>query len=479
MHAPPARKLIVAACCAVLVCISACAHTSPPATEQLQSFHEFKLRNGIRVVVRQNPMSRMHSIVLNIKGGTGAVAPGKAGLDSIALQLMCSASERYPDTVRRDIIKRTSSAIQARCNLDFATIQLQTIDTYFAETFDLFLDLIIRPAFPPELFRELVTNAVNAYHSELTDGYARASRAANQSFFEGHPYLAYLQTPATLTGLTLQEVQDFYRSTLVAQRLTIFASGNFNLDALQGRLNETVGSLPEGSPAPAVPARFENSGRARLLLDGTARLSPDASYLRGNVAIIPPNHPDYYALELAGRVLTDIMNDILRTRNALVYSAWAGMFNKKANFGTLAAYRTSDPLKALELTAAAIDVAAQGKSVSPYSQKDIPGIYIDIDKALGFYKVSFSTEYFSGIQDNAAVALSMATAYNTHGDYRHFLKSTDMVNRISANDIVRVVNRYLKQGHITWALSAHPDTITALKKNSAALPPYEIVTLPQ
>jgi zinc protease len=478
MHAPIAHKLVIAAWCAALVCISACTHAPVPLAEQLQSFHEFKLRNGVRVVVRQNPLSRMHSIVLNIKGGVGAVAPDKAGLDTIALQLMCSASERYTDTERRDLLKRTSSAIQARCDLDFATVQLQTIDTYFTDTFDLFLDLIMRPAFPQNLFRELVTNAVNAYRSELTDGYARASRAANQAFFREHPYQAFLQTPATLSSITMQDVQDFYRRTMVAQRLTIFASGNFNLDALQERLNATIGTLPGGDAAPAVPSRFKHSGRARLLLDSAANLSPGAAYLRGNLAIVPPDHADYYALELAGKVLSDIMNDLLRTRNALVYSAWAGMFNKKANYGNLSAYRTSDPLKTIELITAAIDVAAQGKCVSPYSQKEVPGTYIDIDRALGFYKVSFSTEYFSGIQENAAVALSMAAAHNTHGDCRQFLTGTDMVNRVSTDDIVRVVKRYLKKGRITWALSAHPDTLAAVKKKSAALSAYEIVTLP-
>ena len=101
------------------------------------------------------------------------------------------ASERYPDSERRDILKRTSSAITTHTDLDYSTIQMQTIDTHFAQTFDLFLNLIMQPTFPPELFRETVTNAVNAYRSNLTDGYARASRVANQTFFEGHPYAAF------------------------------------------------------------------------------------------------------------------------------------------------------------------------------------------------------------------------------------------------------------------------------------------------
>ncbi len=467
-------------CCAALLGLNACVHQLP-GSKPLQTFHDFRLDNGIKVTVRHNPMSRVHAIVLYLRGGTAAVAPEKAGLDRIALQLMCMASERYTDSERREILKQTASVIEARNDLDFATIHMQTIDVHFARTFDLYLDLMTRPAFPQKLFEEQVTNALNAYRSSLTDGYARVSRVANQAFFNGHPYEAYLETPETLSGLTLQDMRDFYRSTMVAQRLTVFASGNFNVDALREQLNATIGSLPRGNAAPAAPGRFARKARARLLLDSSVHLSPDASYLRGNVATVPPQHADYWPLQLAGKILTDIMNDILRTRNALVYSTWAGMHSKQANYASLSAYRTSDPLKTIELITAAVDMVAQGKCVSPYSQKDlpIPGTYIEIDKALGFYRQAFSTEYYAGMQDNTAVALRMAAAHNSHGDSRQFLASMDKVNQVSARDISRVVKRYLKKDRIIWALSAHPDTIADVKNNHRIpIPEYENATLP-
>jgi len=480
MHLRITHTFFFIACWAALLGLNACAHT-PAGSKPLQTFHEFRLDNGIKVNVRQNPMSRVHSIVLNISGGSSAIAPEKAGLDRIGLQVLCMASERYTDSERREILKQTASVIEARSDLDFATLHMQTIDIHFARTFDLYIDLIMRPAFPQKLFEEQVTNALNAYRSSLTDGYARVSRVANQTFFADHPYQAYLESPATLARLTLQDVRDFYRSTMVAQRLTVFASGNFNLDALREELNATIGSLPQGTAAPAAPRRFPASARSRLLLDSSNHLSPETSYLRGNVATVPPQHRDYWPLELTAKILTDTMNDILRTRNALVYSAWTGLYSKQANYASLSAYRTSDPLKAIELITAAIDIVAQGKCVSPYIQKDlpIPGMYIDIDRALGVYRESFFTEYFAGMQDNTAVALRMAASYNSHGDCRQFLDSMEKVKKVTARDIVRVVNRYLKKGHITWALSAHPDTIAAVKSShSAAVPPYENATLP-
>ena len=50
--------------------------------------------------------------------------------------------------------------------------------------------------------------------------------------------------------------------------------------------------------------------------------------------------------------------------------------------------------------------------------------------------------------------------------YLLFLYSVDRVNRISARDIVRVVKRYMKKDAITWALSAHPDTIADIRKKN-------------
>jgi len=447
-------------------------------TKKSQAFHEFQLNNGIKVFVRQNPVNRMHSIVLNINGGAGTVDPSKAGLDKITMQLLCKASKNYPDSKRREILKRTSSTITSQANLDFSTVQLKTIDTHFAQTFDLFLDLILQPTFPRELFQETITNAINAYRSDLTDGYARASRIANRSFFAGHPYASYLDTPSTLSGLSLQDVQSFYRQTFVAQRLTVLAAGNFNLGALEERLNATLGSLPKGFNAPAAAKRFRHKEPTRLLLDSNKQLNPDVSYLRGNFAIASPNQSDYWPLKLAGKLLSDIMHDLLRTRNGLVYSTWTAMFNKKANYGTLSAYRTSDPVKAIELITGAIGVVAQGKCVSPYSQKNIPGTYIEIEKALGFYKTSFKTKYYAGLQDSAAIALRMTEAYNNYGDCRQFLHTIDKIDQTSARDIVRVVKRYLKKGSLTWGLSAHPDTIETIKKNkNPAVPAYESIRL--
>jgi predicted Zn-dependent peptidase len=126
LHVPIVHTSIITTL--LLICLSACVQQQP-VTENLQSFHEFKLRNGMQVFVRQNPLSRMNSIVLSINGGASAIPVQKAGLGKIALQLMCMASERYPDSTRRDLLKRTSSTINAQTGLDFATVQMQTIDT--------------------------------------------------------------------------------------------------------------------------------------------------------------------------------------------------------------------------------------------------------------------------------------------------------------------------------------------------------------
>ncbi len=56
-----------------------CAHNSGFITENLKTFHEFKLKNGIPVVVKISKQSRIKSVVLTLQGGKGLVPKEKAG----------------------------------------------------------------------------------------------------------------------------------------------------------------------------------------------------------------------------------------------------------------------------------------------------------------------------------------------------------------------------------------------------------------
>ncbi len=446
--------------------------------ENLKTFHEFRLKNGIPVVVKIARHSRTKSLVLVINGGKALVPAEKAGLDKLTQQLMRMESKKYSDVKRRTILKKTSSSIGASDGLDYTHYNLKTIDKYFNETFDLYADLLVNPSFPEKLFRETVTNLKNRYRSDLTDGYARVSLALNRSFFSGHPYCSYLFNVETIDNITLEDIKAFYRENYVASRMTLFAAGDFEIHSLKNRLDDAFGSIPQGTGFDAVPQKFAGSQGAPLILDPYADLKKETSYVRANFEVIPVTHKDYWALVLASSMVSEIMTDLIRTKNSMVYSVWSNVFGKRSNYASISAYRTNNPEKVVNLIKESIDIAAAGKCVSPYRGSGNNDEYVPIAEGLGFYKTSFATNFYTGLQTNASIAMKMADSYIHFRDYTNYLRVMSKIQAVSAEEVQRAVVRYIKNSDKVWAITAHPDTVEQIKKDHKAYASsYRVINL--
>jgi predicted Zn-dependent peptidase len=462
-----------------IVLTLSCAHTNSSfITENLKTFHEFKLQNGIPVVVKISKQSRLRSVVLTLQGGKDLVPEEKAGIDTVTLKLMNMESKKYSEISRRTILKKSSASIGVSDAIDFSSYTLKTIDSYFDKTFDLYADLFLNPAFSQKYFDEIITNMKNSCRSDLTDGYARVSKALNLSFFKDHPYFSYLYNIETLENIKLEEVKAFYSQNYVASRIAIFAVGNFDIKELKSKLDESFGHLKNGKPFDTPEKSFAIQEPLPLILDSYKELNKGASYVRGNFATVPVTHPDHWAIGIASNILSDILQNIIRTKNSMVYSVWSNNNGKKSNYANISAYRTNDPIKVIDLIKESIDIAASGKCLSPYKGDGGKEDYIPISAGLEFYKASSSTKYFSGLRTNQAIASRMAGSYMSTGDYTSYLKTMDNINAVTAGEVKTAVRKYFKNNNIWWAVTAHPDIIKELKDNHLSYSPeYKISDL--
>ncbi len=455
---------------AILLVSTACMHT-PTQQAQPDTFHTFTLSNGIPVFVNITTHSRTKALVCTMQGGKKLVPPDKAGLDRIAFKLMSMESNNYSDLQRRSLLKKTSAEINASDGLDFSLYYLKTIDTYFDEIFDLYADLFQKPAFPEKLFAEVVTNMKNNYRSDLTDGYARASKAVNTTFFKGHPYASHLYTLDTLDAITLDDVKTFYKKNKTASRMAFFAAGNFNIKRLRKKLDSAFGSIEGRSSASSMTPPLQLKEIPPLILDPYTELNRNVAYVRGNFPTVPYTHPDYWALKLGANITSDIMNDLIRTKNSLVYSVWTHLYGNQANYANISAYRTSDPVKVMELVQESIEIVSSGKCLSPYQRDGQSGDYVPVAEGLDFYKRSFSTKFYSGLQETGSIARKMAGSYMLTGDPAAYLQVINRINAVQPEDVARVSRAYIKASHKCWAVSAHPEMIEKVQNRHAAFAP--------
>lgn len=468
----PAHERFRAAgrCLLLVLCLGACAR-NVPVPHHPPVCTTFTLANGIRVFVQPAPHRRTCSIVCALAGAKQLLPPDRAGLDSAMLRLMAMQSRHYSDVERRALLKRTSAKISAAEGLDWCSYSLKTIDTYFDETFALYSDLLCDPVFPEALFDEVITSMRNEHRSELADGFSRVSRAVNRTFFADHPYAGHLETAASLQRITREDLISFYARLVRANRITVFVAGNFDTAALREKFETTLGTLPRSDAPPAPVGHLAKPAGQVLLLDSYDGLRPDVAYVRGNLPALPGTHPDYWALALATHMLTDGVANLVRTRNGLVYSAWAHLFERHANYATIALYRTSDPAAAVHLVHRSIETLAGGRCLAPVPDEITGDGYVPIAEALEVYTRAVATDFYSGLQTTDSIAHQMAASFALTGDPLDYLQVMDRVAAVRPEQITRVADEHLLKNRITWAVSAHPDTIAALRAAPYAFAP--------
>jgi predicted Zn-dependent peptidase len=337
----------------------------------------------------------------------------------------------------------------------------------------------MNPTFPETLFHEVITNLKNSHRSDLTEGYARVSYAVNSAFFSRHPYRGYLCSLDSIDAITRKDVVSFYRTRMRRQNIRICAAGSIDRRRLEQKLNSTFGAL-QLSGAASLPPVEPLAGPAAdlLMLDAYEGLKKDVAYVRGNIVCVSAESPQYWPLVLGADIVSDIMSTIIRTKHGLVYSVWAHPYNHRANYANISAYRTSDPVKLIGLIEKAIEIAAGGNCPNPHPDNADAREFVPFEEGLRYYKSTFSTRYYSGLQTPLSIAQKMASSWIQTGDYRQYLYVMERIRRATPEAVAEAVKNYFHDVPVCWAVTASPELIERVERNANLFAPsYSRITL--
>jgi zinc protease len=285
--------------------------------------------------------------------------------------------------------------------------------------------------------------------------------------FAGHPYLAdFTPTQVSLAGATLEKVKAWWDANLQSGRLSVVAVGDFDFASLTKKLGATLGTLPKTSAAaPAIP-KWDTAGQAVIIP------FPDAGavgYVRADFPIPAVGDPDNDALNLGFTVLDDILFDIVRAKYGACYSVWSRSYGFLAPYGSLVVYKSDQPGKVRAYLEEAVGLLASGKALASQASASAAGKsglgaapeprkaeYVDLNQVLGFYKAKSVNAFYQGQQTNGAIAGQMTGALLYRGDVKAYLDYSARVNAVKAEDVVRVIKKYVLDGPKAWVALAAP-----------------------
>jgi zinc protease len=380
---------------------------------------------GLRVIHRDGRANDIVAANLYFLGGSREVTFANAGIEPLLLRVSERGTERFSREQLRRMLARTGSTITVGVDADWSVIALRTTRMGFVDAWGAFADRVLAPKLDSMDVATEQSLTVNAIAQRGDSPDALVEHLADSVAFRDHAYgVDPVGTARSVASLTPAALRAFHRARFIKSRMLLVVVGNVARTTLDSLISASLANLPAGDYRWTLP---DTSPRHETSVRREARRLP-TNYLVGYAPGPPAAHRDYHALRVAAAILSGQLFSEVRSRQTLTYAVSAP-FRERA-IGAVGLYvSTNDPVAALGTMRAEIlslqENAIDGRALAPLVQQ-------------------FMTEYFLGLETNAAQADFLARAQLYHGDWRAGSDFVSAIRAVTPQDIQRVTRLYFR-----------------------------------
>lgn len=306
---------------------------------------EFRLPNGLKVVLVEKRASGLINAVIGFDAGTKDETPETSGLAHVLehyLLLRGDGSRVGPETGLD--LQGHGAYINAKTGQDYTLFET-SLPSEFADFGLQSLKSTVFEVKWDETDLEKEKKVILEEISQVQDDPIRlATTLIYENLFQGHPYGRPLfGSPGVITGLTTQQLEEFHNRLYVPSNGILAVVGDFNLAEMEERVKSVFGGIPAGSVSPFRP---EKAARPDKPIDLERTLDIQEAYLILGFAGPDYNHSGQYAMdvltEILGRGMTPLLYSALRGRRNLIQTVSMGYSAHRAG-GTVIIIFTLEP----------------------------------------------------------------------------------------------------------------------------------------
>jgi predicted Zn-dependent peptidase len=305
------------------------------------------LSNGIEIVYAQRMAVPTTKVALSLDAGTAADSVDKQGRSTLVTALLDGGTGELDSIAIAERKEELGASIGAGSSPDRTTVTLSALTANLAPSLDLFRDIALHPAFPPQEVERVRGQLLAAIDAEKTSPSAMASRALNPAIFgPDHPYARMANgTSESVKALSRDDLVQFHHQWFRPEKAKIFVVSNLSLAELQPMLEARFGNWQGEGPAgvKSLDAPIPSPTPRIILID--RKDSPQSQILAGLV-LDRKGTDDNLDLEsgaevVGGSFLSRINMDIRETKG-WSYGVRAGLGGTQGRM----AYRISAPVQA-------------------------------------------------------------------------------------------------------------------------------------
>lgn len=217
-----------------------------PKSFKLTDTHNFTLDNGLSVTLIQ--YGRTPKVTLRLITDTGNVDDGaKDAVSDLSYQLLTEGTSRRTAKEIAEAAANMGGQVQSGVGINAGFLQLDVLSDFVGDAVDLLADLAINSKFTDEDRTRAINNFVRDLTVQKSTPGNQASSAFYGAVFAGHPYAKVFADEKVVQGLTLQDLQSFVQTNLVAKRSHLFIAGKFDPQKAETAIRSAFATMPAGA----------------------------------------------------------------------------------------------------------------------------------------------------------------------------------------------------------------------------------------
>jgi zinc protease len=267
-------------------------------------FREFKLKNGLRVLLAEDHRAPTYSISVTYNVGSRDERPGRTGFAHLFEHMLFQGSENVGKGEHFILVQNNGGSANGTTNAD-RTNYFETLPSNQLEL-GIFLeaDRMRAPAITQANFdNQRLTVQEERRQSYDNRPYGKTYEAVIGLAYDNFAYKhSTIGSMEDLNAATVEDAEAFFRTYYAPNNAVLSMVGDFKTDIALGLIKKYFESIPGHIP-PATPdvSEPEQKGERRQVLEDGFAQTPRLDIV---FKIPPGNTPDWYALDFLGYVLS-------------------------------------------------------------------------------------------------------------------------------------------------------------------------------
>ncbi len=302
-----------------------------PGTEvekRYSEYHREILPNGITVVVKSNPDSRVFALNVIGKNRSATELVGKDGITDFVNRMIEKGTANYS---AGELAMKLSS-IGAKVTLydnpwipfddryttrQYSFMKFETIDEFTSEWIRLFTEMIERPAFDSVEMEQVRKEIFGLMGRNSGSTYKTARDAFYETLFRYSPYSKKINgNYRTVASITLSDLREHHRRIYAPENMIITVGTRQHPAGIMALLREKLQNIPTTGFIPIEPGTPKDiSG----VVTAHEKMDKEQIYIYLGNLLPSASSPDASALKVTSAVLSERLHKNIREKQGLAY----------------------------------------------------------------------------------------------------------------------------------------------------------------